>query len=237
MLQIEGKVKSYTETLLERGQKFAMKMGAFWVFGIVRDYEDVGPFVYDRINEMTTGDSQFSIGSGSDATYNRLRDSNNEDIFWEEDRGYMLHAFIGINPPDLRLFTRYPAPVIRGNLSEIKVAALNAEAKGFVDGNEDGSPFDLPTNRTELMIPMEIEIDFGLFNPLAYTVVPELKIFIRRYYVQYYTPNNQVQAKIIENIINGNLKCHWWSPGIDPFNYDIPSKIGVKGVKVNWMKR
>jgi hypothetical protein len=235
MINIEGKVISYADTLLKRGQKFAMKLGTLWVFGIVRDYEDVGPFVYDRINEMKSGASQFSIGSGSDADYNRLRDSNNEDIFWEEDEGFILHAFIGIDPPDLRLFTRYPSPVIRGNLSKIKVTGINAEAKGYVDGNVDGSPFDLPTNRTELLIPTELEVDFGLYNPLGRSVVPALKIFIRRYQVQFYDPENKVQSEIIKNIINGNFKCHWWSPGIDPFNYDIESNLGIKGVEVDWM--
>lgn len=234
MVSIQGKVKSFQEALLSRGQKYALKLGSAWVFGTVKDFEDIGPFFYNRINQMTTGASTFSIGSGSAASFQNLKDSNNFDIFWEKEADKLLHSFVGINPPDLRMFLQYPSPVIRGNLSEIKQSVLNAEAKGFTNGDEDGSPFDLPTVKTELMIPREMNVQVGLYNPLGDTVVPNLKIFTRRYEVHYYDQEVQSELKIIKNIINGNLPAHWWSAGLDPFSYDIRQKLGIKGIEIDW---
>jgi len=235
MSEVETHVESYMDAALKRGQRFAIKVGGGrWVFGIVRDYEDVGPFVYYRINSMLTGASTFSIGAGAADTYNRLRDSNNYDIFWEEAKDFLLQTFMGITPPDVRLFVRYPAGIPVGSLNKIKATVINAEAKGYIDGNEWGSPFEVPTSRLELMFPKEVEVDFGLFNPTGVTLTPQLSMFIRRLKVTYYDKNNQTDLKIIQNIIDGNLKARWWSPSVQVFEYDCKEKLGVESVEVKW---
>jgi len=204
------------------------------VFGIVRDFEDVGPFVYNRLNQMATGASTWSIGSGSAQSYGSFVDSNNKDLFYEEDTGHMLHAFIGIAPPDLRMFVRYPAGIPRGNLSKIKQTTLNAEAKGYQDGNDGGSPFDLPTSRLELMLPKEIEVEFGLYNPLPYTITPQFNIVMRRYRVSYYNPEVKEDRVTIQNIIDGVTRARWWSPHVQKFDYDALDKLGISAIEIKW---
>jgi hypothetical protein len=234
---MEGKVKTYQETVLDREQRFAMRLGSQWVFGIVRNFEDIGPIVYNRIDSMAAGAITYQLDGGGAADFQALENTNQKDYFWEEDNDYLLHAFIGINPPDLRMWIRYPASLVRGNLSRIKATNFARETIGYIDGNEDGSPFDMPSAKSELMFPKFMDSNFGFYNPLPYIVTPKLKFQMRRYNVQYFNPTSPKQLNIINRMIKSELRAHWWTPGNHLYDYDISSKLNVEPVKINWVDK
>jgi hypothetical protein len=151
--------------------------------------------------------------------------SNNQHLFRERDKDKILQAFIGIYPPRLRLFKRFPDPIVRGNLYEIKVpAVVTAASGGYISG--EMSPYEAPTTMTEIIVPPELLVSWGVFNPEAVAVYPRFQIIMRRLQIRYFKMNNTKDKQEIEKIVNG-ARCKKWSPGIEPFEYDVADRIGA----------
>jgi len=211
--------------LLERKHNVGMQFASGWVFGQVVNYEDV-PVPFDRYSPVPANSGLATIAGTTNYWFEWVN-AQNQVILRERDMDKILQAFVGIYPANLRLFKQFPAPIIRGNLYEIKVpAVLTAQSGGFIRG--DWSPYENPTTLTEMLIPPELHIQWGVYNDEGFAVTPRFMIFIRRLQIKYYRPNNTSGKKAIEAIIEGKMPAKLWSPGLEPYEYDVMDRIGVE---------
>lgn len=217
-------IKKYYESLLDRNQNLGIQFSDGWVFGKVLTVEDM-PYNFNRYDLLTTANGSSTIASGTADEWHELRDASNNRILWEDTADKMLHIFAGVYPPRLRLWYRYPDPIQRGGNAEIKISALSATTGGFKDGLE--SPYRCPTTATELIIPKDLVVKVGIFNPEVYGVHPRLFFYIRRMKLHYYNPKDSYELKIIDNIMNRKIPCKLWSPGIESFDYNTFSELNV----------
>lgn len=225
-------VETYAAALLERGHRVAMQFAQGWVMGEVINYEDA-PIPYDQAPGSGGYDS-LAANSGSTTMNGGLVPANNwqiwynsqgQHLFRERDKDKILQAFIGIYPARLRLWKQFPAPITRGNLYEIKVpAVITASAGGYISG--EWSPYEEPTTLTEVLVPPELLIAWGVFNPEAVAVYPRFQIIMRRIQMRYFKMNNAKDKQEIEKIVAGG-RCKKWSPGLEPFEYDVSDRIGA----------
>jgi len=222
-------VERFDTALLERGHNVAMQFAKSWVMGEVVNYEDA-PLTYERYDTLAAGSGNTTIAGGAANNWHQWLNANNQDIFRERDKDKILQAFIGIYPSRLRFWKQFPAPVTRGNLYEIKVpAVLTVAAPGYISG--EWSPYEAPTTLTEVLVPPELIIWWGVFNPEAVAVFPRFQVFIRRIQVRYFKMNNSKDKQRIESIMNG-ARCKKWSPGLEPFEYDVGDRIGAD--EIDW---
>lgn len=215
----------FYRSLLERRKFLGMQFAQGWLFGQVVACEDVA-VPYERYNPLAAGTSLATIGGLTDNWLQWL-DAQNHDIFRERDSDKLLQAFVGIYPPRLRLWKQFPAPMSRGNLYEIKVpSALAAASCGYIEGS--WSPYGEPTSLTELFVPPELIVKWGVFNPETVTVSPRFTVFIRRLQMKYLNPGNADDSAAIDAILKNKIYCKMWSPGLDPFEYDVEDRLGIK---------
>lgn len=231
-MNVELSVEPYLSSMLKRDQHLSLEFDKGYVHMIIKDFEDTRK-IFDIYDGLATVSASASINGRTASDWNQWRTTADyrSDIFWEDNRGYVLQAFIGIAPSRLRLFRQIPAAFPRGNLSEITVTTLDDDAIGFVDGvPERGSPFDNPNVLTELFIPPRADIKFGIFNPELFTVQPIFHIPIRRHEVYVLNPDDEHDRKIINEIVIGKRRTKRWSPGVTPWKYDVQGNFSVKGV-------
>lgn len=203
----------YQVSQLDRGHMAAVRADDGWYFFRVIDFEDIH-VEYNGVDVMAAAASTHSIRNGASAAATwqswTLTDSN--DMFYEWDRDKILQAFIGIDSPDIRLWRRIPSPAPRGNLSRTKVAVLNLNTVGFMNGSM--TPFRQPDDVSEMILPWQTQVDFGLYNPTPAAVQPLFNIFIRRIVPEFIDPRDGTGQSIIKDIFRGAGKCRRWSPGL-----------------------
>lgn len=218
-------VSDFMTALLERKHNLGQQFANGWVFGSVVNYEDI-QIPYDLYGAMTTGTGTVTLNTVA-GEWHEWANAQNQLMFRERDGDKILQAFIGISPTRLRLFHQFPAPIIRGNLYEIKVPAVKtATSGGYITG--ELSPYEMPTTLTEFIVPPELHLQWGLFNPETYTVYPRFNIFIRRCQMNYFDPDSKSGKEKIEQITNGKVPCKLWSPGLDPYEYDTGDRMDVE---------
>lgn len=221
--------QSYDKAILNRWQNFAVRVNAGWVFGKVVNFEDTH-FVFDRYNTVSPKTGLTTIGTNdTPSEFHIWKDQNNFEYFWEGRKDKVLQAFVGIKPVRTRLFKAMPDDVKRGRLEKIIVGGLNDNTIGWIDGND--SPFSIPGTQSELIVLPEMNVEFGVYNPENYAINPRFNVIIRRLDVRWYDVDNTVQKKSIEDMITSKIPCHYWSPGIDNFEYDL-NQIGISAVDV-----
>jgi hypothetical protein len=225
-------IPTYLESNLLRRQHFGLKLADGWVFGKVIDFEDV-QFIFDQYPTLAPLSSTAIVPpkTVTDEWNEWKLMPNNEAIFYEWDSERLLQAFIGIHPAPCRLWKRFPSPVPRGSLSKIKVTSIGINTVGWIDGHQSGSPFDMPSALTEMLIPKEVsQIEWAVFNPLPINIAPKFKLNIRRHQVKYYNPEKQAERDTIDAMWSGKIAWKPWSPGLDPWSYDTSKQIGVNPV-------
>ena len=222
-------MRTYAEALLERGNNFALHMDGGWVFGKVLDIDRTISMVYNRFNTLGPQSYKTTVGSETTGTaWHVLEDDDEHEYLYEKYSNKLIQAFIGISPSPLKLFWQYPAATPRGTLGEILLKEpFTDETPGAIDGYM--SPFTLPTEAGELMIPKEVRIALGLYNPTSYNVNPVLKFMMQRMEVRYLDPDNSADMSVIESIQNGG-RCKFWSPGLGLWDYGAISQLGIKPV-------
>lgn len=222
-------VTPFTKALLERKHNVGQQFANGWLFGQVVNYEDCA-IIFDRYDSLAAGSGNATIAGGAANYWHEWMNAQQQKYLRERDADKVLQAFIGIYPPRLRLFMQFPMPISRGELYEIKVpAVLTALAGGWVNG--EWSPYETPTTLTEMIVPPEMTIGFGVFNTEGVAVNPRFLLYIRRLQLQYFNPDTTVGKKKIEEITSGKAKARLWSPGLQPFEYDVSDRIGVPTYK------
>lgn len=223
-----GLPASYIDALLQRNHNLAYKFPKGYMFFRVMDYEDT-VVEFDQYNSLATVSASATLGTATTTKdWWKWQNADNIDIFREKDDGFMLQCFVGIAPASLRWWKRFPAPTARGNLSDIMVSTINGEAIGWVDGSCAGSPYDMPTEMGELIIPTQFPpLEFAVYNPEDITVTPVFKVVIRRLQVRALNPTDPADRARINDIITGRRAAKVYSPGIGGYEYDMTKHYGV----------
>lgn len=229
-------IKTYQEALLERGHNFGLKVRNGWIFARVKDYEPIVNVNYDRFDGMTTASASSSIAGGTAATWHLLEDANSEDYLAETEKNRVLQVFMGMWPMRLRKWMQFPETLQRGNLDKILVPAVpTATTGGYIDGLM--SPYMNPTDQGMMIVPEEVNVYHGLFNPELYTVQPKISLFIRRMDVQWLNPlEAKAKAKIAEIIQRvetgkNGVAAMLWSPGLKAWDYSSMDKLHIQPVR------
>lgn len=183
------------EKFLDSGDLFVLKYNDGYIFFEVEMWEDLGYKPYDNVG---------SVGTQTNAGFNRLDDPNGDDIVYiDETDTKVLHGSIGVSPSSVRMYTNYPEGENRlrtfPNLSV--PSSRNGNNYGFIDGND--SPFDEPSDSGEFMIPPGVHLDFDFYNPNQNEAVePKLNIKVREY-----------DVRTIDPMKNQNVVRRAMSPG------------------------
>lgn len=232
-MPVQRILPTYLEEYLKRKNNFGIQLAGGWIFGRTIDYSDIKNINFDRYPVLPPLTSSVIVPPKTAASeWNEwMHNPDNQSMFWEWDDNRLLQVFIGIYPADARLFTRFPSPIPRGNLAKIVISAINANAIGYVDGTEGGSPYGVPTNLTEMLIPKEVQLEFAVFNPTLMPIVPKFNIKIRRFNVKYYDPEKKSELETIKGMWEGRIPWKAWSPGIEPWDYDAKTKCGVNPIR------
>lgn len=217
---------SYQKGQLMRNYLFGLEYSSGWVFGRVLTFDDVN-YVYDRWptsgTTITTLAANTALGSPHE-----LRDADTNEILWVQESNHLYQVFVGIAPPRMRLFKFYPELYLGGSLDKVTATQTPTSTSfGFVDGIM--SPYDDPTTAGEVFIPKELKVQWQLFNPENFAVIPLVKFVIRNMVVQWFNPDNGGDKQIISGIMAGKIPCRLWSPGgyIPPYNTE--QKLGIRG--------
>lgn len=223
-------VVSYQAALVDRGFNLVQKFGNGYVFARIRDFEDANT-TFERFDTLAAGSGSSTIAGSAAAFFHELEDAAGNEFFLETETDRVLQAFIGVHPPRLRLFRAFPDPIIRGNLAKVRTTAdLSATAIGWVDGTM--TPYERPTTLAEMIIPRDLLLRFGIFNPESIAVFPRFLFIFRRLLVKWLDPKDKKDGALIQRIIDGKERAKWFSPGIEPFTYDIENKLGITPVPV-----
>ena len=235
-MAIEKRVPTYLECFLQRRQNFGMRTSQGMVFGKTRELEDVPNIIFSRYDPIPAASlaTKMDAGVTTFTDYHKWdwQNEQGDDIFYEWDSDKIIQAFIGITPAPARLFRRIPTPIPRGNLSRIKISSYTVDTIGFIDGHEAGSPYDMPTVHSEMLIPKEFFVDFAVFNPLAVPITPTFKIVARRFQVKWYDYANKIDREVIKSMWLGKIPWKPWSPGIESMDYDIQGKLNIAPVPI-----
>ena len=220
---------SYLKGQLPRNFIFGMEFDpGGWVFGKVLTFDDID-YKYDRFPTSGALFGQLAANSAL-ASPHELVDASTNNPLWVKDRSHVYQVFAGIAPPRLRLFRFYPDLDIGGSLDTVPAAQTpTSTSGGYTDGTS--SPYDDPTIALETIIPIELRVQWQLFNPEAFAVTPLVRFLIRRLVVKWFNPMNAADADLINKIINNKLPCHLWTPGAYLPKYDTVDKLGIEGTK------
>jgi len=238
---------AYIYNLLDIGHNFGIEvdMGKA-VFGKVLKYDEVPSVFVNQYAALPTRTSVVAFAGGDASAWNQWVNANGADLFRETETNYILQCHVGIWPDPLRLWRQYPAGQTRGQLSQISVEVPAViGTRGYINGGPTwGSPYDMPSRRSEILIPKEMPIEHMIFNPTRVTVMPQMIIHMRRCYVRWYDERIAKDKQVIESFANFLLNnkgdpVHYWSPGTLPYDYgalqelyvppnDIRAMAGVK---------
>ena len=228
-MKTQQSMKTYKDSLLERGNNFALHMDGGWLFGRVLDLDRPTSIVYNRYNTLAGLGYKATVGTDTTAsTWNIPQDANSSRYLYEDDKDRLLQAFVGISPAPMKVFIQFPESIPRGALSQFPMnEPFDDATPGAIDGYM--SPFAMPTDAGELMIPAQTNVALGLYNPKSYAVNPVLNFVIQRMKVRYLDKDKSVDKQIIESIINGG-RCKYWSPGVENWSYNSKSRLGIPTV-------
>lgn len=229
---------SYRFGFLKRGWDFGLPAnGGKAVFGKVIDYERAPHQEVNRYAQLAAGTSVANYAGGGVQAWNNWTDDQNREILYEDDTEYIIQAFRGIWPRQLRLWDAYPSGHERGNLNEIileQPATINTGS--YWDGID--SPIDNASKRTELLIPAKLHVRHMLFNPTAKDIMPYVLMPMRRYKVRWYNWENATDKEAIKGfadfIYNNNPRrpVHYWTPGNEPYSYGAKENLHITPVDI-----
>lgn len=139
---------------------------------------------YEEFSELEDVESGTNLDNG----FQRLEDSNNDDVLHvpSEDDKTVMHVGIGIAPSILELFYAYPEnrrdTGSFPNISNSPIPGDSGVDFGMIDG--DMSPYRQPTARSEIVIPPKQHLQFDVFNPGSDDHEPLLKFEVMKYKVR-----------------------------------------------------
>lgn len=173
-------------------------------------------FKYQAVTETNEGarSTTGTVAADTQEDSDRLTFSsfNLDNVLRVTDCNHVYQVFMGIKPSAIRQYLYYPFEKSRRNL-DIK-AIFSKSPYGYIDGFE--SPYDYPSEQTEMWIPKGIDVGFAWHNPLNSAEQIDINLFIVRYLIKVVR-----DADTAEGIIKGKTPARVATlGGIDSMTYD-----------------
>lgn len=141
------------------------------------------------------------------------------------DCNHIYQVFIGIKPSAIKYYLYYPSDTARKGL-DIK-PIFNKAPYGAIDGFT--SPYNKPSEQSEIFIPKGIEVGFSWFNPLATAEQVDINVLIRKYLV-----SGLRDTDIVEGILKNKVPVRIASlGGITSLVYDPRNIFGMDAIPFN----
>lgn len=175
------------------------------LFGL-RYKEGIVFFEVDELEDTEIDDftplEDIEGGTNLDSGFQRLEDSNNDDVIYvgSDDENIVLHVGIGVSPSQIEMFPAYPDGTRQfGEVPNVSSLPVPGNNIGGISGND--SPYSSPSIESELVIPpkQHVEFDFQNRGDDAHETV--LRILMRKYKVNVLNPNNGSDMKAIKQIV------------------------------------
>jgi len=173
-------------------------------------------YKYQAVTETNEGTltttGTIAAATQEDPTRLTLSVSNLDNVLRVLDCNHIYQVFMGIKPSAIRRYLYYPLEKSRGNL-DVKPIFSKAPF-GFIDGFE--SPYNAPSEKTEIWIPQNIDVGFSWYNPLSSAEQIDIQLLIKKYQVTVIRDGDTVEA-----MIRGKVPARIATVGgIDPITYD-----------------
>jgi hypothetical protein len=173
-------------------------------------------YKYQAVTETNEGaratTGTIAADTQEDSSRLTLATFNLDNILRVTECSHVYQVFIGIKPSAIRQYLYYPFEKSRRNL-DVK-SIFTKSPYGYIDGFE--SPYDFPSEQSELWIPKDVDVGFAWHNPLNSAEQIDINIFIVRYLIKVIR-----DADTVENILKGKLPIRVATlGGIDSFTYD-----------------
>lgn len=173
-------------------------------------------YKYQAVTETNEGaratTGTVAADTQEDSSRLTLATFNLDNVLRVTDCNHVYQVFMGIKPSAIRQYLYYPFEKSRRNL-DVK-SIFTKSPYGYIDGFE--SPYDFPSEQSELWIPKDVDVGFAWHNPLNSAEQIDIKLFIVRYLIKVVR-----DADIVENILKGKLPIRVATlGGIDSFTYD-----------------
>lgn len=173
-------------------------------------------YKYQAVTETNEGaratTGTIAADTQEDSSRLTLSTYNLDNVLRVTDCNHVYQVFMGIKPSAIRQYLYYPFEKSRKNL-DVK-SIFNKAPYGYIDGFE--SPYDYPSEQTELWIPKDVDVGFAWHNPLNSAEQIDINLFIVRYLIKVMR-----DADIVEGIIKGKVPARVATlGGIDSFTYD-----------------
>lgn len=154
------------------------------------------PYEYPAVS-ITNEGSRATTGTVAADTFisaSRLTMSefNIDNILRVLDCNHVYQVFMGIKPSAIRQYLYYPTEASRRGL-DIK-PIFSKSPYGYIDGFT--SPYDTPSEQTEIWIPRDIDVGFAWHNPLNTAEQIDLNLLIVKYLVKVIRDADTVEAMV-----------------------------------------
>jgi len=217
------------ERFLEDRNLFALRYKEGLVFLEVEEYEDTE---FDRFTQLGDIESDTSLDSG----YQNLNDSSGDDILkvpGDASSKTVIHTALGIAPTQIEVDIAYPDGTrTRGSIPNLSGNPTSGGQVGGIDGSQ--SPYNEPTEKTELIIPPKQEVEFNFHNlDTEDSHEPILYIPIRKYRVNVLNINNGMDRGAIKNILRPGSPAPIKSVGnyLQKNEFNLQNEWGVRPVR------
>lgn len=176
-------------------------------------------YKYQAVTETAEGarttTGTIAADTQEDASRLTLSSFNLDNVLRVTDCNHVYQVFMGIKPSAIRQYLYYPLEKSRRNL-DVK-SIFTKSPYGYIDGFE--SPYDYPSEQTEIWIPKDLDVGFSWHNPLNTSEQIDINLFIIRYLIKVVR-----DADTVEGILKGKTPARIATlGGIDSFTYDARS--------------
>lgn len=173
-------------------------------------------YKYQAVTETSEGSltttGTIAANTQEDPSRLTLSTYNIDNVLRVLDCNHIYQVFMGIKPSAIRRYLYYPYEKSRGNLDVKPI--FSKSPFGFIDGFE--SPYNYPSEKTEMWIPKNIDVGFSWYNPLSSVEQVDIQLLIKRYQVTVIR-----DADTVEAMVKGKVPARIATVGgIDPITYD-----------------
>lgn len=138
---------------------------------------------------------------------------------------HIYQVFIGIKPSAIKYYLYYPTDTARRGLDVKPI--FNKAPYGSIDGFT--SPYNAPSEESELFIPKGIDVGFSWFNPLSSAEQVDINILVRKYLV-----SGLRDSELVEGILRNRVPARIASlGGLSPLVYDPRTIFGMDAIPFN----
>ena len=173
-------------------------------------------YKYQAVTETNEGarttTGTIAADTQEDSSRLTLSTFNLDNVLRVNNCNNVYQVFMGIKPSAIRQYLYYPFEKSRRNL-DVK-SIFTKSPYGYIDGFE--SPYNYPSEQTEMWIPKDIDVGFAWHNPLSTAEQIDINLFIVRYLIKVVR-----DADTVESILKGKTPARVATlGGIDSFTYD-----------------